>query len=77
VEIAGRADVVGEVPRGPGPDAVLAGPERMFARKYRGTEEFAPDGRHAWLRVDPEKIASWDFRKNPALSRRGASIAAG
>ena len=21
------------------------------------------DGRHAWLRVDPEKIISWDFRK--------------
>jgi hypothetical protein len=21
------------------------------------------DGRHAWLRVVPEKITSWDFRK--------------
>jgi hypothetical protein len=21
------------------------------------------DGRHAWLRVTPAKIASWDFRK--------------
>jgi nitroimidazol reductase NimA-like FMN-containing flavoprotein (pyridoxamine 5'-phosphate oxidase superfamily) len=21
------------------------------------------DGRHAWLRLEPEKITSWDFRK--------------
>jgi hypothetical protein len=21
------------------------------------------DGRHAWLRLTPEKITSWDFRK--------------
>jgi hypothetical protein len=24
------------------------------------------DGRHAWLRLTPEKISSWDFRKLPA-----------
>jgi hypothetical protein len=29
------------------------------------------DGRHAWLRIRPEKFVSWDFRKSPAL--RGAS----
>jgi len=21
------------------------------------------DGRHAWLRITPDKIVSWDFRK--------------
>jgi hypothetical protein len=26
------------------------------------------DGRHAWLRVVPSKIVSWDFRKLAALS---------
>ena len=32
-----------------------------------GTEEFSSDGRHGWLRVTPEKVVSWDFRKNPSL----------
>jgi hypothetical protein len=27
------------------------------------------DGRHAWLRLVPEKIVSWDFRKLPAERR--------
>ena len=67
VEIAGRAEVVGEVPRGSAPRPELVEVERGYARKYRGDEEFAPDGRHAWLRVVPDKITSWDFRKNPAL----------
>jgi PPOX class probable F420-dependent enzyme len=70
VELAGRVEVVGDVPRTTGADPELTEPERLFARKYRGAEEFTPDGRHAWLRVRAEKIASWDFRKNPAL--RGA-----
>src|SRR4051794_14265909 len=67
VELAGRVDVVGDVPRGTDPVAALAEVEPRYARKYRGTEEFTPDGRHGWLRVVPEKITSWDFRKNPAL----------
>jgi hypothetical protein len=28
-----------------------------------GRDEFVYDGRHAWLRITPTKIASWDFRK--------------
>ena len=67
VEIAGRADVVGEVPRGTGPDASVAEPERLFAEKYLGGGPFATDGRHGWLRIAPEMVLSWDFRKNPAL----------
>jgi hypothetical protein len=41
-------------------------PERLFARKYQRTETFTPDGRHGWLRLTPEKVTSWDFRKLPA-----------
>jgi PPOX class probable F420-dependent enzyme len=66
VELAGTVTPVGPVPReDTGPVAELAGPELLFARKYAGTDTFTPDGRHAWLRVDPEKIMSWDFRKIP------------
>jgi PPOX class probable F420-dependent enzyme len=28
------------------------------------------DGRHAWLRITPDKIVSWDFRKLATLSSR-------
>ena len=72
VEITGRAEVVGDVPRGTGPVPELAEVVPVYARRYRGTDEFTPDGRHGWLRVVPEKIASWDFRKNPALRGTGA-----
>ena len=27
------------------------------------------DGRHAWLRIVPDKIVSWDFRKLAALGK--------
>jgi PPOX class probable F420-dependent enzyme len=66
VEITGVAEAVGDVPRGAGEHPELAGPERLFARKYGGTDEFTPDGRHAWLKVVPDKLVSWDFRKIPA-----------
>jgi hypothetical protein len=26
------------------------------------------DGRHAWMRLTPEKVVSWDFRKLRTLS---------
>lgn len=67
VELAGRVEVVGEVPRGGTPDPAVAGPELLFARKYLGGDDFVADGRHAWLRIRAEKVTSWDFRKNPAL----------
>jgi hypothetical protein len=28
------------------------------------------DGRHAWLRITPTKITSWDFRKLSTLPTR-------
>jgi hypothetical protein len=62
VEVVGAAEVVGEVPRTDRPDPALAEPERLFGEKYAGGA-FVADGRHAWLRVVPDKVVSWDFRK--------------
>jgi len=62
-ELRGVLEVVGEVPRTGAPDAALAETERLFARKYTGSDEMPHDGRHAWLRMVPDKITSWDFRK--------------
>ena len=67
VELSGRASVVGEAPRGTEPNDELTEPERLFAAKYMGGGPFTPDGRHGWLRVDIDKLVSWDFRKNPTL----------
>lgn len=62
VEIQGRAEAVGEVPRTGEPVPELDEPEKIFADKYSGGVVFH-DGRHAWLRIVPDKVVSWDFRK--------------
>jgi Pyridoxamine 5'-phosphate oxidase len=75
VEIEGEAAAVGPVPRtgGDDPDTPeLAGPERLMAAKYFGSGGMIHDGRHAWLRITPLKIVSWDFRKLGPLSGRTA-----
>lgn len=63
VELTGRVEVVGEVPRVGEPVPELAEAERRFAQKYLGSASFATDGRHGWLRLVPENEVSWDFRK--------------
>jgi hypothetical protein len=63
VELRGKAVTVGEVPRTGEPNDELIEPERLFANKYGGSDTMAYDGRHAWRRVTPDKISSWDFRK--------------
>ncbi len=65
VELRGRAESVGEVPRtGAEANAELDAVESAFAAKYLGGKDnFGYDGRHAWLRLVPDKIVSWDFRK--------------
>jgi hypothetical protein len=63
VELLGSAEVAGEVPRKGVPTPELDSPERLFADKYAGGGDFRYDGRHAWLRLRPEKIVSWDFGK--------------
>ena len=67
VELRGKAEIVGEVPRTGEPNVELAGPELLTARKYHGSDTFHHDGRHAWLKLVPEKITSWDFRKLASL----------
>ena len=66
-ELRGAVEVVGEVPRTGAPDERLAEAELLFARKYAGGDVMHHDGRHAWLRLVPGKITSWDFRKLAAL----------
>jgi nitroimidazol reductase NimA-like FMN-containing flavoprotein (pyridoxamine 5'-phosphate oxidase superfamily) len=65
VEVHGRVEPIGEVPRTGEPHDELAEPERLFHAKYQGGagDGMFHDGRHAWLKVTPTKIASWDFRK--------------
>ncbi|MCU1452889.1 MAG: pyridoxamine 5-phosphate oxidase-related FMN-binding [Acidimicrobiales bacterium] len=62
VEIRGVGVPVGEVPRTGEAVPELDAPEQLYADKYAGGQIFH-DGRHAWLRVAPEKVVSWDFRK--------------
>ncbi|WP_030019955.1 pyridoxamine 5'-phosphate oxidase family protein [Streptomyces monomycini] len=68
VELTGSAAFVGEVPRTGDVCAELDVPERLFTTKYfggLGLEQMPYDGRHAWLRLVPEAVVSWDFRKMP------------
>ncbi|MGW0845726.1 pyridoxamine 5'-phosphate oxidase family protein [Streptomyces sp. NPDC002787] len=67
VELSGAVEFVGEVPRTGEPNPELVEVERLFARKNFGIDEMPHDGRHAWLRLTPEAIASWDFRKLGSL----------
>lgn len=67
VELRGRFEAVGPQPRtGEEDQPELLVPERLFAAKYGASTPDGPmyhDGRHAWLRLVPTKIASWDHRK--------------
>jgi Pyridoxamine 5'-phosphate oxidase len=58
-ELLGSVEQVGEVPRTGEPCDELTEPERLWDEKYG----IAHDGRHAWLRLTPRKIVTWDFRK--------------
>ena len=66
-ELRGRVEVIGEVPRTGQPDDELAVPEQLFAHKYLGSDTMIHDERHAWLRLTPERVVSWDFRKLAGL----------
>jgi len=63
VELSCRAEVIGEVPREGRPNPQLEPVEQHFAERYFGMTWPGYDLRHAWLRLLPEKIVSWDFRK--------------
>ncbi len=63
VEIRGYATVVGDVPWSGEVTPELEIPERLFTEKYPEQRDVRRQGRHAWLRVDPEVLSTWDFRK--------------
>ncbi len=65
VELLGKVAIVGDVPRTGQGDSELDTPESLFFRKYFDRNDPVHDGRHAWLRLVPEKVVSWDFRKLP------------
>ena len=69
VELSGEVVPVGEIPRAGAPDRVLDQVEQLFADKYTRGVKVPADGRHAWLKLAPEKLVSWDFRKLASLSR--------
>jgi len=63
VEMIGEVEAVGEQPRVGTPEPRLVAPEKLFGERYLGGAMAGYDGRHAWLRLQPAKIVSWDFRK--------------
>lgn len=69
VELSGEVVPVGEIPRAGAPDPLLDQVEQLFADKYTRGVKVPADGRHAWLKLAPEKLVSWDFRKLASLSR--------
>ncbi|NGN69363.1 pyridoxamine 5'-phosphate oxidase family protein [Streptomyces sp. A7024] len=62
-ELSGKVERVGEAPRTGEPCPELEAVEPLFYRKNFGVDSLPHDGRHAWLRLKPESITSWDFRK--------------
>jgi general stress protein 26 len=62
VELLGRIGAVGDAPRRDEAHPETTRAEALWAKKYSGGR-FVSDGKHAWLRLDPDKIVSWDFRK--------------
>jgi len=67
VEVRGVAEPVGEVPRVGAACTALDGVEQAFADKYTGGT-VTLDRKHAWLRITPTGLVSWDFRKVPGVS---------
>jgi hypothetical protein len=63
VEFIGEVEFVGEQPRLGQPNPELELPERLFAERYTAGDWLGYDGRHAWLRLRPQKQVTWDFRK--------------
>lgn len=39
---------------------------QLFGRKYWNIDEIPSTKSHVWLRVAPDRIVSWDFKKIPA-----------
>jgi hypothetical protein len=71
VELRGVLEPVGPAPRDPAQPipAETARTEQLWVAKYHGAADdgtipaMRHDGRHAWLRLTPSKVVSWDHRK--------------
>jgi nitroimidazol reductase NimA-like FMN-containing flavoprotein (pyridoxamine 5'-phosphate oxidase superfamily) len=64
VEVTGCVEVVGEIPRAGEVSPCLEEVERQYSDKYLGGEiKELRAGTHAWLRLTPREIVSWDYRK--------------
>lgn len=63
IEVTGQGAPAGQVPHTTLGDPAVAAAEVAFGRKYLDGEPLVPDGRHAWIRVEPESIVTWDFAK--------------
>ena len=59
VRISGRPRPVDDA------DPVRLEAYRLFARKYFGVDELPNQHSYETIRVDPDDLASWDFRKIP------------
>ncbi|MFH8486613.1 pyridoxamine 5'-phosphate oxidase family protein [Streptomyces longisporoflavus] len=70
VELSGTAVLSPEPSRAGEPRPGIDPPEQLFARKYFGMDTMPDDGKHAWIRLTPDAIASWDFRKLADLQAR-------
>jgi hypothetical protein len=60
-----------------GNDPALGDVRRRFGEKYFGGMEIPDTKSHVWLKVVPEKIVSWDFRKIPAGRDGRAEVSKG
>ncbi|MGX7680184.1 pyridoxamine 5'-phosphate oxidase family protein [Jatrophihabitans sp. DSM 45814] len=73
VELRGSVVVVGDVPRVGGDSAELEPVEALWSAKYSGGAAMTYDANHAWLRLTPAKVTSWDFRKFAAAAAARAA----
>jgi hypothetical protein len=63
VELHGTVHPVGDQPHTGAPDPTLDRVAAAFSAKYLGDAPFPHDGKHGWLRIDPDRQYTWDFRK--------------
>jgi nitroimidazol reductase NimA-like FMN-containing flavoprotein (pyridoxamine 5'-phosphate oxidase superfamily) len=61
-----RGAVLYGIPKEITDDPELTEVRQLFGRKYWNIDEIPATKSHVWLRVTPDRIVSWDFKKIPA-----------
>jgi len=69
VRMSGRPEIVAD------DNPVRIEAYRMFARKYFGVDELPNQRSYETVRIVPDEIASWDFRKIPSGADRKVGLA--